>query len=61
MALEPYANVKNSVYPQSSINLTRYIVGEARWKNFEQVKLMVKKGSHGEFRSETLRFLFSNG
>ncbi|KAF9531605.1 signal peptide peptidase-domain-containing protein [Crepidotus variabilis] len=30
----------------SSIAVTRYLVGEARWKSFEQVKVTVKKGSH---------------
>lgn len=34
---------------QSSVSLTRYLVGEAQWKSFDKVKLTVKKGTHGEW------------
>ncbi|KAF4620546.1 hypothetical protein D9613_000662 [Agrocybe pediades] len=33
----------------SSISLTRYLVGETRWKSFEKVKVSVKKGAHVVF------------
>jgi hypothetical protein len=34
---------------QSSISLTRYLVGETRWKTFDKLKLSVKKGPRGNF------------
>ena len=34
---------------QSSVSLTRYIIGETRWKKFDKVKVSMKKGSHGKF------------
>ncbi|KAF8973303.1 signal peptide peptidase-domain-containing protein [Flammula alnicola] len=30
----------------SSISLTRYLVGETRWKKFDNIKMSVKKGTH---------------
>jgi len=34
---------------QSSVSLTRYIIGETRWKKFDKLKVSMKKGPHGKF------------
>ncbi|KAF8906564.1 hypothetical protein CPB84DRAFT_1770102 [Gymnopilus junonius] len=40
-------STEKSLSLQSSISLTRYLVGETQWKKYDQWKVSVKKGSRG--------------